>query len=132
MPTVQEEVSSDFFNNVATIAGVLMFAKVASHGLRKARGKPARTLVFAILHGVAVVFAIIAITAALIATYRPSVASDADVFAWCGVVVAALALIIDIGIEEFYDARCGKRSQQAKPEGGKPNGSAVREAPPGD
>jgi hypothetical protein len=81
---VQGEISSDFFNNVAAIAVVLMFAKIASHGLRKARGKPG-THALAALHGIAVVAALVAVTASLIATYKPTKANGLDVVAWWGV-----------------------------------------------
>jgi len=125
---VQGEISSDFFNNVAAIAVVLMFAKIASHGLRKARGKPG-THALAALHGIAVVAALVAVTASLIATYKPTKANGLDVVAWWGVGIAAVALIMDIGIEEFSDSRLRTRSRRVGAEGGEPSGAAVGQAP---
>jgi hypothetical protein len=105
-----------------------MFTKIVGHGLRKARGKPG-TLALAALHGIAVVAALVAVTASLIATYKPSKANGLDVVAWWGVGVAAGALIMDIGIEEFSDHRVRKRSHWVGAEGGEPSGAAVGQAP---
>ena len=62
------EFSPDFYNNVAAVAVVLMFAKVVTHRSRKAHHGPEWTSILAGFHIVAVLAAIVTVVVCLKAT----------------------------------------------------------------
>lgn len=92
---------SDFYNNVAAIAVVLMFTKVVGHGLRKGRAKHPHPGMLKTLHIGVVVGAVIAATVALIATFQGSHWGFSHILAWAALGFTAFCLVSDILIEEL-------------------------------
>jgi hypothetical protein len=95
---------SDFFNNVAAIAVVLMFTKVVAHHVRKVPRDRTGTWWLAAFHVVAVGAAAVAVGAALVVTEHESPSIAGHVFAWLGLGVTALILILDIAVDECTHA----------------------------
>jgi hypothetical protein len=98
-----EPFQPDFFNNVAAVASVLIFAKVVSHRSRnretqRSELQPLR----AFFHGLGVMAAVVAIGAALGATEAQADACILHGFAWGGLVVASMALIGEILIDDVW------------------------------
>jgi steroid 5-alpha reductase family enzyme len=96
----EPQFQADFFNNVAAVAIVLIFAKVVAHRSRKGESKTWRRL----SHGAAVAAAALATVAALLAT---EAAKDYRVFhwlAWIGLGVAGTAFVVEILIDDVFPA----------------------------
>jgi hypothetical protein len=84
---------TDFFNNVAAVAAVLMFAKVVTHHLRRElRVWPGRAAVF---HAVGVGAAVLALIVALLASDHNSAPCVVHVAAGALLAVAAAVLLVD-------------------------------------
>jgi|SoimicMinimDraft_17_1059745.scaffolds.fasta_scaffold76948_1 hypothetical protein len=104
------EFSPDFYNNVAAVAVVLMFAKVVTHRSRKAHHGPEWTSILAGFHIVAVLAAIVTVVVCLKATDS---GSDTDHVwrntAWVFLALTGGILAIDVIADAFCDAHEGRR-----------------------
>jgi hypothetical protein len=95
----------DFFNNVAAIAVVLVFAKLVTHRSRvnTTRSDRERIILFS-FHLLAVVAATVAALAAIIGLRGRSVSGVIDWLAWGGVAIAGLILVGDALVEDCRQA----------------------------
>jgi hypothetical protein len=93
MPLADNPYSADFFNNIAAVCVVLLFAKFVTHRSRTPGGRQTGVLV---LHVVCVVAAAVGTVFALIATVRQSAAPGLTVTAWVSLGVAGLTLMFDV------------------------------------
>lgn len=82
----------DFFNNVAGVAVVLMFAKVVVRRTKRTEIRARHD----IAHGVAIAAALTAVTASLWATEICALGGWFHLAAWLGVGIAGIALWFDI------------------------------------
>lgn len=99
------EFQADFFNNVAAVAIVLIFAKVVAHRSRNGKphtDEPKRWRAF--WHVLAVLAAAVAAGAALWATEAGSDACVFHWFAWGGLIVAGAAFVAEIVIDDVVPA----------------------------
>jgi hypothetical protein len=94
---------ADFYNNVAAIAAVVLFAKVVSHRFRKVPREKLGALVLAVIHGIAVLAAMLAIAVSLRATDVQSSADGYRLTAWGALGVAGVFLLIDLGVDSACD-----------------------------
>ena len=91
------ESQPDFFNNVAAVASVLVFAKVVAHRshdreTRTLKPKPWR----AFFHGLGVFAAVVAVGVALAATEAQADDYLLHCLAWGGLAIAGLAFVCEI------------------------------------
>jgi hypothetical protein len=91
----------DFYNNVAAIASVLMFAKLVTHRTRKARDRNEILLVS--FHTAAVVASAGAIAVSLIATADGS--ADLRWLAWWLLGASGSILIVDVLVDDWAYAK---------------------------
>jgi hypothetical protein len=94
----------DFFNNVAAVAVVLMFAKVVSHRSRKARSGAVRTWVLAGFHVLAVIAATVTLFVCLKATEDPTTGTDWHNAAWTALGITGAILVIDVILDAIRHA----------------------------
>ncbi len=97
-----EPFQPDFFNNVAAVAIVLIFAKVVAHRSRSHNGGPTPRRAF--WHGSAVLASAVAVGAALWATEAASDACIFHWFAWGGLIVAGVVFVVEIVIDDVVPA----------------------------
>lgn len=115
---------ADYYNNIAAVAVVLLFAKVV--GRRLSRASHGDWL--AVLHAAAVLAAALAATVAIWATEHCSQATIWHSLCWIGLIISATALLIDVLVDELATRR--RRRGSGGPPGGNPSGQPVVE--PGD
>jgi hypothetical protein len=101
----EAQFQADFFNNVAAVAMVLLFAKVFTHRSRKKKPEfeqptPWRANLRAWNHALAVLGAATAAAAALWATEDGSDNCLFHWFAWGGLLVAVAALVGEILVDD--------------------------------
>ncbi len=96
-----EQSQPDFFNNVAAVASVLIFAKVVSHRLHSRETQTSEQMPLrGFFHGLGVVAAVVAIGAALGATEAQADVCILHFFAWGGLIVAGIAFVGEILIDD--------------------------------
>ena len=105
MTCPKPEFQADFFNDVAAVAIVLIFAKVVAHRSRNGKpnaDEPKRWRAF--WHVLGVLAAAAAAGAALWATEAGSDAGVFHWFAWGGLIVAGAAFVAEIVIDDVVPA----------------------------
>jgi hypothetical protein len=107
MGCANSDFQADFFNNIAAIAIVLLFAKVVTHRTRK--GSSARGSL-ALLHRVSMIGAGLAIAVSLWATDTRRVEPGFHTAAWWFLAAAGVGLLADTLIEDLGGAFKGKKS----------------------
>lgn len=98
------EFQPDFYNNIAAVGVVLLFAKVVTR--RASQAKHGDWL--AVVHAAAVVAAGMAAAVAIWATEHCTQTQVWHTLSWIGVIVAATALLVDVLVDE-RDARSRRR-----------------------
>lgn len=96
--------SADFFNNVAAVAVVLIFAKVVTNRSRKAKNAANEKWGLAVLHVSAVVSAAAAVGLSLWATGVCQRSSCIEIAAAAALGITAVFLIVDIVIGELPES----------------------------
>jgi cytosine/uracil/thiamine/allantoin permease len=93
----------DFFNSVASVAVVLMFAKFVTHRSRKPRHgrKGTGEVVLIGCHIAAVLAALIATVASLVAVDQQDVSPYWRLAGWWGLAIAGSLLVGDVLVEDF-------------------------------
>lgn len=95
----------DFFNNVAAVAVVLMFAKVVTHRSRKADYASRWTIVLVGLHVLAVLSAVASVAFCLLATDgRSTTGADWRNAAWISLILAGGVLVFDVILDAVRNA----------------------------
>ena len=99
MSGTADQFTADFFNNVAAVSIVLLFAKIVSHRTRR---EPARSnTAIKMLHAVCIVAAAVGLVVGLVATDIKSDSLALRVLAWVALAVAGLVLIVDLLAEDL-------------------------------
>ena len=107
MSCPQPEFQADFFNNIAAVAMVLIFAKVFAHRSRNTKPQngqptPGRANFRACCHGLAIAAAVVAVGAALWATEDGRDKCSFHWFAWGGLIVAGVVFVGEIFIDDVW------------------------------
>jgi hypothetical protein len=97
--------SADFFNNVAAVSMVLIFAKFVTHRSRSGPRSGRARRIAAGLHVVCVVAAVVSLVIALAATELQSDHMLLHVLAWVSLGIASAVLIGDVLWEDLNQPR---------------------------
>lgn len=92
----------DFYNNIAAVAAVLMFAKFVTHRTRKGQKPGSERWLFG-FHFIGVAAAAVAILVALSATADG--ATDSRILEWVSLGLSGLILVVDVLVDDFWYAR---------------------------
>ena len=118
MPT-PTQFAPDFFNNVAAIAVVLMFAKLVTHRSRRTHRTGAEVKWLLLLHLACLGAAGVAVVVSMIAVSTESTDEWLQRSGWIAVAVAGLIVIGDVAVEDWRQASAdSKKSASTTTAGG--------------
>jgi uncharacterized membrane protein YhaH (DUF805 family) len=99
----------EFYNNIAAVASVLLFAKLVTHRNRSGRAQRTENWWWALLHSIAVLAAACAIVLALLVTGYTS--ADLRHFALGLLLLSGAILIFDVLFEDWSTVKCAHRNK---------------------